>query len=62
MSLADPETMLEIDTVDPAKGAILSSAMKMLSVAQKREGEDLGHHGGPPVRLIDNVMLPPRKG
>ncbi|KAL2113191.1 hypothetical protein VUR80DRAFT_5098 [Thermomyces stellatus] len=62
VSLADPETMLEIDAVDPAKGAILSSAIKMLPVAQKRKDEDLGHHGGPPVRLIDNVMLPPRKG
>lgn len=62
VSLADPETMLEVDAVDPAKGAILSSAIKMLPVAEKNEGEDLGHHGGPPVRLIDNVMLPPRNG
>lgn len=62
VSLADPETMLEVDTVDPAKGAILSSAMKMLPVAEAREGEDLGHSGGPPVRLIDNVILPSRAG
>ena len=62
VSLADPETMLEVDTVDPARGAILSSAIKMLPVEEPREGEDLGHSGGPPVRLIDNVMLSPRSG
>ena len=60
VSLADPETMLEVDAVDPIKGAILSTAMKMLPVTEPQEGEDLGHSGGPPVRLIDNVMLPPR--
>lgn len=60
ISLADPDTMEEIEEVDPARGAILSGAIKMLPVYEPQEGEDLGHSGGPPVRLIDNLILPPR--
>lgn len=59
ISLADPDTMQELDVVDPEKGAILSGAVKMLEVEEPREGEDLGHSGGPPVRLIDNIRLQP---
>lgn len=61
VSLADPDTMEEIDEIDPARGAILSGAIKMLPVYESKEGEDLGYSGGPPVRLIDNIILPPRK-
>ncbi|KAH8688167.1 hypothetical protein BGZ61DRAFT_478512 [Ilyonectria robusta] len=61
LSLADPETMQEIDEVDPARGAVLSGAVKMLPVEKPREGEDLGHSGGPAVRLIDNIILPPQE-
>lgn len=60
VSLADPETMLEMDGVHPVKGAILSSAIKMLPAEEPAEGEDLGHGGGPAVRLLDNVMLLPK--
>lgn len=60
ISLADPDTMEEIDEVDPAKGAILSGAIKMLPLFETQEGEDLGHNNGPPVRLIDNIILPPK--
>lgn len=60
ISLADPDTMEEIEEVDPARGAILSGAIKMLPVYEAQEGEDLGHNNGPPVRLIDNLILPPR--
>lgn len=60
ISLADPDTMEEIDIVDPSRGAILSGAVKMLPVYDPQEGEDLGAHGGPPVRLIDNIILPPK--
>lgn len=60
ISLADPDTMEEIDEIDPSKGAILSGAIKMLPVYAAQEGEDLGHNGGPPVRLIDNIILPPK--
>lgn len=60
ISLADPDTMQELEEVDPRRGAILSGAIKMLPVHQAKEGEDLGQSGGPPVRLIDNLILPPR--
>ncbi|KAH6889193.1 hypothetical protein B0T10DRAFT_404535 [Thelonectria olida] len=60
-SLSDPETMQEVDEVDPARGAVLSGAIKMLPVTVPREGEDLGHSGGPAVRLIDNIILKPQK-
>lgn len=61
ISLADPDTMQEVETVDPEKGAVLSGAIKMLPVEEANEGEDLGHSGGPAVRLIDNIILEPRK-
>lgn len=60
VSLADPETLAEVDEVDPTKGAVLSGAIKMLPLEEPREGEDLGHSGGPAVRLIDNIILKPR--
>lgn len=59
LSLADPETMQEVDVVDEKKGAILSGAVKMLPVESAHEGEDLGLAGGPDVRLIDNIILKP---
>ncbi|GAB0132983.1 hypothetical protein EsDP_00001403 [Epichloe bromicola] len=60
ISLADPDSLQEVDTVDLSKGAVLSGALKMLPVEDPQEGEDLGHSDGPPVRLIDNIMLPPK--
>lgn len=60
ISLADPGTMQEIDVVDPEKGAVLSGAIKMLPVEKAVDGEDLGHSGGPAVRLIDNIILKPK--
>lgn len=59
ISLADPETMEELQSVDKARGGILSGAIKMLPVEAPQEGEDLGHNGGPAVRLIDNIILRP---
>lgn len=59
VSLADPDTMQEIEAVDPARGAVLSGAIKMLSLEKPQPGEDVGHAGGPAVRLIDNLILPP---
>ncbi|KAH7410998.1 pantoate-beta-alanine ligase-like protein [Cadophora sp. MPI-SDFR-AT-0126] len=61
ISLADPETMQELEEVDETKGAILSGAVKMLPVESPQPGEDLGLAGGPPVRLIDNIILKPTK-
>ena len=60
MSLADPSTMEELEVVDPVQGGILSGAIRMLPVEAPREGEDLGHSGGPAVRLIDNIILSPQ--
>ncbi|KAK2594590.1 pantoate-beta-alanine ligase [Conoideocrella luteorostrata] len=60
ISLADPDSLQELDTVDLSKGAVLSGAVKMFPVEEPQEGEDLGHSGGPAVRLIDNIPLPPK--
>ena len=60
ISLADPDTLEEVDAVDPDKGAVISGAIKMLPLEKAREGEDVGHAGGPQVRLIDNIILKPR--
>lgn len=62
LSLADPETMEEIDEVDDSKGAILSGAVRMLPVEASVHGEDLGLSGGPLVRLIDNIVLKAAQG
>lgn len=61
ISLADPETMIEVDEVDESKGAILSGAVRMLPVESPQLGEDLGLSNGPPVRLIDNIIIKPVK-
>lgn len=61
ISLADPETMEELGVVDAKRGAILSGAVKILPVEEPRQGEDLGHNGGPAVRLIDNIILEPEE-
>jgi len=65
ISLADPDTMEEIDVIDDSKGAILSGAVKMLPVEEPQEGEDLGQldtNGRQvPVRLIDNIILEPMR-
>ncbi|KAH6614240.1 hypothetical protein C7974DRAFT_73370 [Boeremia exigua] len=60
LSLADPDTMEEVEKVDETKGAILSGAVKMLPVEEPQEGEELGLGGGQvAVRLIDNIVLKP---
>lgn len=59
ISLAHPETLEELEEIDENRGAILSGAVKMLPVESPQEGEDLGSSGGPPVRLIDNIILDP---
>ncbi|OJD40702.1 pantoate-beta-alanine ligase [Diplodia corticola] len=60
ISLADPNTLEEVDAVDEKKGAILSAAIKMQPTEDPQPGEDLGLGGGQvPVRLIDNIILKP---
>ena len=61
ISLADPETMEELQDIDKSRGGILSGAVKMLPIESPQNGEDLGLSGGPPVRLIDNIILLPVK-
>lgn len=61
ISLADPETLDELDVVDPAKGAVLSAALKMAPLEETNPGEDCGLGDGKvPVRLIDNLILHPK--
>ncbi|KFZ12315.1 hypothetical protein V502_07149 [Pseudogymnoascus sp. VKM F-4520 (FW-2644)] len=59
LSLADPESLEELERVEEGRGAVLSGAFKMLPVEEAGEGEDLGLSGGPAVRLIDNIILEP---
>lgn len=61
ISLADPDTLDEIEQVDPSKGAILSGAIKMFPIEEPLPNEDLGvGEGTIQVRLIDNIIFPPR--
>lgn len=62
ISLADPESLEELDVIDESKGAILSGAIKMLPIETPNVGEDCGMgNGGSTVRLIDNIILEPRQ-
>ncbi|CRG84381.1 pantoate--beta-alanine ligase [Talaromyces islandicus] len=62
ISLADPDTLEEIEQVDPSKGAILSGAVKMLPIEEAMPNEDLGvGEGAIPVRLIDNIIFHPKQ-
>ncbi|CDM30860.1 hypothetical protein DTO013E5_494 [Penicillium roqueforti] len=61
ISLADPDTLDELEVVDPAKGAVLSTAFKMAPLEESKPGEACGLGDGKvPVRLIDNIILDPR--
>lgn len=61
ISLADPDSLDELQAVDPSKGAILSGALKMVPLEGPKPDEDTGLGGGQvPVRLIDNLILKPR--
>ncbi|KJX92531.1 pantoate-beta-alanine ligase like protein [Zymoseptoria brevis] len=61
ISLADPDTLEEIEVVDAARGAVLSGAIKMLPLEKTTPGEELGLGDDKvAVRLIDNIPLPPQ--
>lgn len=65
LSLSEADTMEELaaeQRIDQARGAILSGAVRMLPVEEPQPGEDLGHSGGPLVRLIDNIIIEPTEG
>ena len=58
ISIADPNTLEELDEVGQEDGAILSGAIKMLPVEETYEGEILGQGDDQgTVRLIDNIYL-----
>ncbi|OKL58218.1 hypothetical protein UA08_06530 [Talaromyces atroroseus] len=58
ISLADPDTLEEVDSVDRSRGAILSGAVKMLPIDDTQPGETLGvGDDKTAVRLIDNIIL-----
>lgn len=60
-SLADPETLEEVENVDLSKGAILSAAIKMLPLEITNEHERLGQGDDKvAVRLIDNIIFEPK--
>ena len=60
LSMADPDTMEELNTVDERRGAILSGAIIMKALEEPQCNEDCGTGGGRiPVRLIDNIILDP---
>jgi len=60
ISLADPESLDEVDIVEDSKGAILSGAVKMAPIEDPGPDEDGGVGSGTmPVRLIDNIILKP---
>ncbi|MCJ1318873.1 pantothenate synthase [Xylographa vitiligo] len=55
MSLADPITLEEIQSVDEERGAVLSAAVIMQPIEEPQLGENLGlGRALTPVRLIDN--------
>ncbi|KAJ5803082.1 uncharacterized protein N7503_005532 [Penicillium pulvis] len=61
ISLADPDSLEELDFVEPAKGGVLSAALKMAPLEETKPGEDCGLGDGKvPVRLIDNLILHPK--
>lgn len=55
----DMSIMKDHDTIDPAKGAILSAAMKVMPVDDPKDDQERNQIS---VRLIDNVILEPRHG
>nr|OQO32405.1 hypothetical protein B0A51_00190 [Rachicladosporium sp. CCFEE 5018] len=63
VSLADPESLEEITSVDSRRGAVLSGAIKMLPLSNAKNDERLGQgEDKTPVRLIDNIILNPSHG
>ncbi|KAJ5091907.1 hypothetical protein NUU61_006777 [Penicillium alfredii] len=61
ISLADPDTLDELEIVNPTKGGVLSTAFKMAPLEETKPNEDCGLGDGQvAVRLIDNLILQPR--
>jgi len=54
----DMASILDTESIDPAEGAILSAAIKVHPVSNPETAEERNQI---PVRLIDNVILEPRR-
>ena len=60
ISIADPNTLDELEEVDPKDGAIVSGAIRMLAIEDPQDGETLGEGDDKTtVRLIDNIQIRP---
>ncbi|KAK2766816.1 pantothenate synthase [Arachnomyces sp. PD_36] len=60
ISLADPENLDEVETVNKTTGAILSGTIIMAPIEEAQSNEDCGLGSGEgTVRLLDNVILEP---
>jgi pantoate--beta-alanine ligase len=61
ISLADPDSLEEVQVVDPSKGAVISGAILMQPLENAGEEDEVLGLGGDTgvVRLIDNIILPP---
>ena len=58
VSIADPQTLKELEEVDPKVGAVLSGAIRVLPLQELDDGEDAGlGRGKSMVRLIDNLIM-----
>ena len=58
VSIADADTLEELDSVPSESGAIVSGAIKLLPLEQPQDGESLGKGDDETaVRLIDNIRL-----
>lgn len=58
ISIADPNTLDELEEVTSESGAILSGAIKMLPIEKPYKDENVGlGAGATTVRLIDNIRL-----
>ena len=58
ISIADAETLEELDELTSEDGGVVSGAIKMLPIGEPQEGEQLGVGGdATAVRLIDNLKL-----
>jgi len=57
LSLANPDTLEELEVIGHRESAILSGAMVLLPIEDPQPGENTGVGGGKlPVRLIDNYI------
>ncbi|RKF74209.1 Pantothenate synthetase [Golovinomyces cichoracearum] len=59
ISLADPETLEEIQEIDSNKGAVLSGAIKMLPLCSPQHNEVKDPAENKTVRILDNIILKP---